>query len=669
MTRKIWLFGCIACAALLGCSDGDNGAMGEPGPAGPEGPGGPTGPVGDAPYLSSLSPSWGSAFTHVTLVGENFSATVEDNQVTFDGYPAEVLSASETELVVRAAGAVDVAELVTVNVEVTDRVSNGLIFELVPSGTARTWHETLPTEPTDMTVLGGALYVAAGAGAIASAGLYRQDADGMVRRIWTGGERELDGTIIYDGPIALARNSGNLYFTSALGSVYKLDPDTDQVTQIATSPVTDMTEFPSARGLVVDGDDIFVLHKSDNTLYSFIGDTVVTLAVPASAEKLAGDSDNLYYTDSTADTVVRVADPGGAQTVTAGFVTGVDEATGLAIDGADLVISTSTGLATAPVATGGAATDTGDDSLGSAPSVAASGGDRYYALGGMISQIHRVADGETAVETVAAGSDIYSFGLVETGGLLYWSHWSLDGPYSHVLELHPDGASRLVVADDYILDIAVGDAGELIAARALDAEVISIDIASGDTTVLADAGDGVGTPTGVHATSNGTIFYYDLDAGSIGRISSTGTVTPGFVDMSGAPPDVNIYTLNGTDDELVVSSFTSSSANGFVATISTATGAINPLSPPGVPGAVSAVGSGVDGRLFAAIYGTGAIFEVDPDSGEMIPLGQAAAATTAGEMVPLAIHGKEDGTVQVYVAYETDVSPIGLASHIVNVAP
>lgn len=51
------------------------------------------------PEITSINPQSGPIGTQVTIMGENFSAIVSDNTVTFGGTEADVISASETELV------------------------------------------------------------------------------------------------------------------------------------------------------------------------------------------------------------------------------------------------------------------------------------------------------------------------------------------------------------------------------------------------------------------------------------------------------------------------------------------------------------------------------------------------------------------------------------------
>ncbi|HEX6982783.1 MAG TPA: fasciclin domain-containing protein [Balneolaceae bacterium] len=74
----------------------------------------------NAPGISNVSPDSGAVGTEVTITGMNFSATPEENTITFNGTEAQINSASETELVtVVPGGATDGPIEVTVNGETT----------------------------------------------------------------------------------------------------------------------------------------------------------------------------------------------------------------------------------------------------------------------------------------------------------------------------------------------------------------------------------------------------------------------------------------------------------------------------------------------------------------------------------------------------------------------
>lgn len=55
----------------------------------------------NTPLVTAINPNSGTAAggTEVTITGSGFSATVEENEISFDGVPCEISSASETEIV------------------------------------------------------------------------------------------------------------------------------------------------------------------------------------------------------------------------------------------------------------------------------------------------------------------------------------------------------------------------------------------------------------------------------------------------------------------------------------------------------------------------------------------------------------------------------------------
>lgn len=660
MIRTWTIAGCIASAALFGCgSDGSTGEDGEQGPAGPEGPQGPEGPAGDAPYIASAAPGWGSAFSQVTLTGENFSATAEDNLVTFDGFAATVVSASETDLVVEPGVATDTPEFVSINVEVGEQVSNSFLFELVPSGHARALHDALPGFFTSVEAVGGTVYFAAGAGILPTGGLYAMDGEGVVRKVIAATPATAGTDSYFDGPLALTRDGGNLYYTSVRGAVYRYDIETGSSVQIAAPAVVpaDASDTAQALDLVVDGDDIFVLHGGDDLIYVYSGDAVDTIAVDATASGLAGDSTNLYYSETATDTVIRIADPTGTPVTTASFVTGLSNPAGLAVVGADLIIADSNGIQSAPVATGGAVSVVASDSVND---ISGSGGDLFATRAGFVSQLVTVPDGDTETTVVYGGHQILNLGTEPSPNGYYVAQYAGPG-LSHLLELRLDGSSRLVHAGiEYVLDFAVADDGAIIAAGYQDQSIWSIDPDTGEATLVADASDGLLQPSSIHVTSNGTIFYIDTDDASIGRISATGTVTPGFGDLTGF--NVSGLNLVGTDDTLYASTMQTfdSPLTPEVVAISTSTGSVTSLVPPGKAGNVSGLGF-ANGELMIGRLG-GEILQVDTATGELIPRGQlpaSACSELVGLTLPLSISGTASGAILVN-SYACGVA-VGLA--------
>ena len=84
-----------------------------------------------APVLDSLNPAQGSQGGTITITGENFSPITEENNVKFNGAPAQVTSATETELSVIVPND---ASAGPVTVTVAGKTSNGLFFDFVSEG-------------------------------------------------------------------------------------------------------------------------------------------------------------------------------------------------------------------------------------------------------------------------------------------------------------------------------------------------------------------------------------------------------------------------------------------------------------------------------------------------------------------------------------------------------
>jgi uncharacterized protein (TIGR03437 family) len=111
------------------------------------------------PSIGSINPTEGPVGTEVTISGENFSATPDDNTVTFDGTEATVNSASETELV---AVVPEGATTGPVAVTVGEQSATGPEFTVTDGdddgdGNAPTIGEIAPTEGptgTEVTLTG-----------------------------------------------------------------------------------------------------------------------------------------------------------------------------------------------------------------------------------------------------------------------------------------------------------------------------------------------------------------------------------------------------------------------------------------------------------------------------------------------------------------------------------
>ena len=95
----------------------------------------PDAPPGATPVIASLSPE-GEALAGVgiiTITGQNFSATPEENFVFFDAMKAGILEASTTQLVVRAPNLVSDSVSVKIAVDRVELFSAPFIYSLIPA--------------------------------------------------------------------------------------------------------------------------------------------------------------------------------------------------------------------------------------------------------------------------------------------------------------------------------------------------------------------------------------------------------------------------------------------------------------------------------------------------------------------------------------------------------
>src|SRR5690606_23665439 len=110
-----------------------------------------------------LAPASGSWRNTVTVTGSHFSSTVSENEVYFDGEEAEIVSATETELVVRPWEAyVNEPQTMSVTVITNRQASNHHGWTALPSGTLRRLEGPYMTYGLDIAVSpsGGTAYIA-----------------------------------------------------------------------------------------------------------------------------------------------------------------------------------------------------------------------------------------------------------------------------------------------------------------------------------------------------------------------------------------------------------------------------------------------------------------------------------------------------------------------------
>ncbi len=640
MTRASTGIIALALTALLACS-GDTGPQG---PEGPQGPDGPEGPIAAPPVITGISPDWGSALTTVTITGQNFSDTAADDHVTFNGVNATVTSATATQIVVQPSLATDDDMFLVVNVEVANQVSNGVVFELVASGTARALPVMLPSNPTSVVGIGNDLYIAAGAGLSPLAGLYKRDASGVVTQVLPARALPNLGTegpqTLYDGPIALATDGTNLYYTTLLGSVRMYEIAGGEVKELLGPALGGGDAFPPRTALTFDSSgNLFVLDRNGNgsnngSVIEVSASGAISAAgnVGASSWGLASDGTDLFAT--AGGFVVKIADPTGSPQVTTHSARSATAA-GITVVGTDVVVSWDDGLLTkVPAATAGASTPFGDAAgygYLAQGLWTSSGGDLYLAQSDS-SAVREIATGQNDAEIVAAGvraafstlrvgSDWY---FATIGGALFGGSLgdAPAAPDAAILEVKADGSSRVVHTGQLLVDMVNDGSGQLTVSDCLEQRIFTLDVATGDTTDQLTDADGLTCPAGLFRASTGDLFYVNTDLGgvstsTVGQLSGT-TNTLDFV--TGLPK--GIIFLRGVGTTLVMAGLgLVNNPSPIYRATATASGDATPLVSAGVTGGTAGLSVGPNGLVYTLRFAIGDLLEIEPTSGEVTPVG------------------------------------------------
>lgn len=634
---------CVLLMAALSACTGDTGPEG---PAGPEGPTGPEGPIAAPPILTGLTPAWGSAMTAVTISGESFSATPAENRVTFNGWDAEVVSATATELIVRPMVATEDARPVVVNVEVANQVSNGLFFELVPSGTTRATPIAVPTAPSGVARVGTDLYVAAGSVVSPSAGLYRVGVDGTTTQVVAGRRFEAAGagpTQIFDGPVAVATDGTDVFFTTVLGAVRKYSVAEGGVTDVVAPGLGGGSAFPARTALAFDGaGNLYVLDRNGagDGLASILrvatdGSVHEVADVGGAGYGLASDGTNLFATRGNG--VVKVTSPAGTPVLTAHSAGGPSPALGLAVVGGNVVASFQSGILGAVSAgTPGAMTPFGDGGgygYGAQGMAATTSGDLYLAQADA-SAVRVIPNGQTAATIVAAGTRL-AFGTARIGTTWYFATVGSGlfsggpggapaAPDGAIIEVRANGTSRVLRGGGLPIDLLATGADQLTISDCLTGEIYTLVPSTGVATTVLDDGDGIVCPAGMYAHASGDLFFLEAALGpgtaTIGKVTSGGTLTQ---DVVTGLPGPTLF-LDGIGDDLYAAGLGLSDDNvgtgvwhGDAATAGAATRVASDAST----GGTTAMTVGPDDRIFMHRFALGELIELDPSTGELAPIG------------------------------------------------
>ncbi len=513
------LAGAVAVLLLAACTGpagpkgaaGDPGADGATGATGPAGPQGPAGPTTVPPTLSSLSQSWGSAASELTLTGTGFDPDPAADTVFFGGSQGTVTAATATTLTVRPSVTVDVRTPTLVTVEVANQMSNALAFDLVPQGTPVRLPVALPDRPTGVAYLGATTYVGAAGGPMG--GLYAQDATGKVTRLVA--PRRLTGAPAgapaYVEPTALATDGQGVFYATNLGTIHRYDPGTG-----ADTVVFDASLYGAATGLAW-ADGYLYLVTSESTLIR-VGpdgrsavDHDVTLG---GIFGVAAQNGRIYLTIPGSNRVLAVGTPETNPTV----LDQADVSPGctkpqavVAIGNDDLLVTCNAGtlfqLNDPAVGVSGFGGGTAVQGLGiptaatqgAFVSAAGSAGAKVlFALptDGVVASRDQ---GSLAVTPVLAGLRGQTLGAARVDGHLYLATstaqtWDLVQPDDTVLDVAPDGSSRLVFVGSSLSGLAPGPGGKLYTAgfsAAGQASILAIDPATGAQTVVTSQATGV----------------------------------------------------------------------------------------------------------------------------------------------------------------------------------
>jgi sugar lactone lactonase YvrE len=508
--------------------------VGAPGAQGPS-----SAPAVPPPRIESISPSWGSGLTQVTLTGQNFSSTAANNRVTFDGVLAMVVSASATQLVVRPTQAVSAARLSAVSVEVQQEVSNTASFELVPSGTPKKLNAQL-INPLSLAVVGTDVYLLSNSPSAVSTGLFRVLPDGRMLRV--------PGThfVSWENLLALTADGTDLWFTTTLQAVRRYNVATGKVSDVAVIPPSSSSSTGgSLRSIARTANGyLFVIDASIPNggavqRISPTGTVSIISGTGVSGASIIAASGTDVFVAAPTGSVTRIANAEGTYTVTPGFATNTEPASAMAVVGTQLVLSTlgssgyrlqsvdktAGGALTpylSPVGYGGPITGLGSNAQG----------DLFLAqpTDGVVRKIAGAND--TTTTLVAAGVRLAT-GLVRMNGRTYVTAISASTPPAAIpagiqngtlTEISADGSGRLLLSGGQFRGLVPWAAGRLAVSDCAAHRIFSLDPATGTTTDLLTAADGLSCPTGLVTGASGELFYLDVGASgaTIGRYTSQG---------------------------------------------------------------------------------------------------------------------------------------------------
>jgi len=603
------------------------------------------------PRIESVSPSWGSSLTQVTLTGQNFSSTAADNRVTFDGVPATVLSASATQLVVLPAQAVSSARPSAVSVEVQHQVSNTASFELVPSGTVRKMNARLIL-PRSVVRMGTDLYVTSGyLEGSQTAGLYKITPDGRVIRVLSALPDNRDA------PHALTTDGTDIYFTTRSRAVRRYHVATGQVSDVVApiplgpsevSPsswtLPGIARTPNGYFFVVDLSVGFSWGVQRISPSGQVTD-MSPLGLSTARDIVADGTDVFVALSYSASYVVRISNAEGAYSLTH-FASPPNQNAlySLAIVGNQLVAGTAGAeniLLSVDKSTGGTLAPYGNPA-GYGSTFAGMWGTpqgELYIAQPQDGAVRRLMGPTDTTTTLMGAGRRLAMGIVRMNGRTYVSGLSTSvfppqpprGIQNGTLaEFSADGSGRLLATGGQFRGLVAWPGGRLAVSDCRASRIFTLDPATGSTSNLLTAADGLTCPTGLVTGPEGELFYIDStpSGSTIGRYTSQGNNRT-FV--TGLPPESSQLTL--ASGRLLVMGLAGILGEWVEATslysADAATGGLaTPLLPPSLLPMAQALGTSPSGVVYVG-RSNGDILTMDA-GGTLTPWTNARVSETSG---------------------------------------
>lgn len=598
-------------------------------------------------------------------MGQNFSAQPADNRVTFDGIPATVVSASANRLVVKPGAAVSQARWVAVSVEVAQRTSNAMEFELVPSGTPRAAHRPLLTSPSSAVRVGADLYVASQGLLNSTGGLYKVEPDGRTTRVLEGQfvTRQEPGQSRYDTPQFLTTDGTDIWFTTMLGAVRRY--------HVATGQVTEVARFSgSLQGITLTPGGLLFISEGPSYIHAITpSGELTTISGPEfdGAHGLVADGGDVFVVLVNDGSVTRIANAEGSYTLTPRYTTAPMGGTSLAVVNGKLVLASYDGrLFAADRNTGGAM----------APYLAPEGYGGFvysmfldaqgalYLSQPMAGAVRKIAPGTSTATLIAAGFRQTS-ATVRLNDRWYFAGVTFGNPTlparlpdGTLVELSDDGVSRIVARGGDFRGLAALPDGRLVFSDCTGRRISTLEPRTGAVSELLGAGDGLHCPVGLAVGTGGALFYVDVaDTGAtVGWWSALAGNSPSLA--SGLPKTASQLAQVG-NRLLVLSPETPERPSAIYTAHATIGGGATVWVPPVSMRSITAMGQAPSGTVYLA-RSNGDLLTLDAESRLLSPVGSTlvyplASSGSAHPSKVLSLGFKPDGTVLTLDAQQYEV--------------